>query len=158
MVKLILKLAILALIANALYQVVPPFYTNWKFRDALKELASFSQRRSIDQILDRCVVLAKEHDLALERTDFTVQKGRTVTTIDTSVHRRPEVHPGQAAPASVPRARRRRSPALRLAHSLAPGRSTAARSTPRRAATSARSSPSIATVLSREAEPRAIVT
>ena len=41
MVKLVLKLAILGLIANALYQVVPPFYTNWKFRDALKELAGF---------------------------------------------------------------------------------------------------------------------
>jgi hypothetical protein len=84
MVKLVLKLAILGLIANALYQVVPPFYTNWKFRDALKELASFSQRKSVDEILDRCVILAKEHDLALDRTDFTIQKGRAITTIDTS--------------------------------------------------------------------------
>src|SRR5689334_4835648 len=84
MVKLVLKLAILGLIANALYQVVPPFYTNWKFRDALKELASFSQRKSVDEILDRCVLIAKEHDLALDRTDFTVNKGRVVTTIDTS--------------------------------------------------------------------------
>jgi hypothetical protein len=84
MVKLILKLAILGLICNALYQVVPPFYTNWKFRDALKELASFSQRKSVDEILDRCVLLAKEQGLALDRTDFAVQKGKLITTIDTS--------------------------------------------------------------------------
>ena len=83
MVKLVLKLALLGLLANAFYQVVPPFYTSWKFRDALKELASFSQRRSVDEILDRCVLIAKDHDLALDRTDFTVVKGKMVTTIDT---------------------------------------------------------------------------
>jgi len=84
MVKLVIKLAIVALIANALYQVVPRFYNNWKFQDALKELATFSQRRSVDEIVDRCVLIAKDHDLALDRADFTVNKGKMVTTIDTS--------------------------------------------------------------------------
>jgi hypothetical protein len=84
MVKLVLKLAIFGLIANALYQVVPPFYTSWKFKDALKELATFSQRLSVEEIQDRCVRIAKEHDLALDRTDFTVTKGKPITVIDTS--------------------------------------------------------------------------
>ena len=41
MVKLTIKLAIVGLIANALYQVVPSYYTNWQFKDALKELATY---------------------------------------------------------------------------------------------------------------------
>ena len=41
MVKLTIKLVIVGLIANALFQVVPPYYTNWQFTDALKELATF---------------------------------------------------------------------------------------------------------------------
>ena len=41
MVKVTIKLAIVGLIANALYQVVPPYYTNWQFNDALKELATY---------------------------------------------------------------------------------------------------------------------
>jgi len=35
MVKLTIKLAIVGLIINALYQVVPSYYTNWQFQDAL---------------------------------------------------------------------------------------------------------------------------
>ena len=41
MVKVTIKLAIVGLIANALFQVVPHYYTNWQFNDALKELATY---------------------------------------------------------------------------------------------------------------------
>jgi hypothetical protein len=86
MVKLVIKLAIVALIANALYHVVPPYYNNWKFQDALKELATFPGfRATLPQVLDKCERIAKEHDLDLTRDDFVVVMpvgGRT-TTIDT---------------------------------------------------------------------------
>ena len=74
MVKLSIKLAIVALLANAAYQVVPPFYTNWKFRDAIKELASFPGfRATVPQVLDKAEKIAREHDLDLTRDDFTVK-------------------------------------------------------------------------------------
>jgi hypothetical protein len=89
MVKLTIKLAIVALIANALYQVVPPYYTNWQFTDALKELATFPGfRPTVPQVLDKCERLAKTYDLDLKRDDFDVRLagvgGVTTTTIDVS--------------------------------------------------------------------------
>jgi hypothetical protein len=89
MVKLTIKLAIFGLIANALFQVVPPYYTNWQFTDALKELANFpGNRTTLPQVLDKCERIAKSHDLDLTRADFDVKmsgtgKART-TTIDVS--------------------------------------------------------------------------
>ena len=86
MVKLVIKLAIVALIGHALYQVVPPYYNNWKFQDALKELATFpGYRATLPQVLDKCERIAKEHDLELTKDDFEVhlgEKGKG-TTIDT---------------------------------------------------------------------------
>jgi hypothetical protein len=86
MVKVVIKLAIVALIANALYRVVPPYYNNWKFRDALKEVATFpGYKATLPQVLDKCERVAKDHDLDLTRDDFVVvmAAGSKTTTIDT---------------------------------------------------------------------------
>jgi hypothetical protein len=89
MVKLTIKLAIAALIANALFQVVPSFYTNWQFTDALKELATFpGTRATLPQVLDKCERIAKSYGLDLTREDFDVKLagvgGVTTTTINVS--------------------------------------------------------------------------
>ena len=74
MVKLTIKLAIVALIANALYQVVPSYYTDWQFQDAMKELATYpGYRATLPQVLDKCEKIAKAYDLDLTRTDFDVK-------------------------------------------------------------------------------------
>ena len=89
MVKLTIKLAIVGLIINALYQVVPSYYTNWQFQDALKELATYpGYRATRPQVLDKCERIAKSYDLDLARTDFDVKMagvgGVRTTTIDVS--------------------------------------------------------------------------
>jgi hypothetical protein len=89
MVKLTIKLLIVGLIANALYQVVPSYYTNWQFTDALKELATFpGHRATLPQVLDKCEKIAKSYELDLTREDFEVKLagvgGVTTTTIDVS--------------------------------------------------------------------------
>jgi hypothetical protein len=87
MVKLILKLAVLLLVANGLYQAVPPFYNNWKFQDALKELATYPGfEPTTAMVLDKCERIAHDHNLDLTRDDFVVRlgvKGKTPTVIDT---------------------------------------------------------------------------
>ena len=87
MVKLVIKLVLFGLFANAAYQVVPPYYTNWKFRDAIKEVATFpGYRATLPQVLDKCEKVAKEHELELTREDFEVKlagaNGSRITTID----------------------------------------------------------------------------
>jgi hypothetical protein len=89
MVKLTIKLVIVALLANALYQVVPYYYQSWKFSDAMKELATFpGYRATLPQVLDKCEKIAREHELDLKREDFDVKMagvgGSKVTTIDVS--------------------------------------------------------------------------
>jgi hypothetical protein len=86
MVKVTLKLAVCALIAYAGFQGIPPYYNNWKFTDALKELATFpGYRATLPQVLEKCERIAREHDLELTKDDFEVvlgEKGKG-TTIDT---------------------------------------------------------------------------
>jgi hypothetical protein len=89
MVKLTIKLLIVGLIANALYQVVPAYYTNWQFTDAMKELATYPGfRPTLPQVLDKCEKIAKTFDLDLKAADFDVKMagvgGAKVTTIDVS--------------------------------------------------------------------------
>jgi hypothetical protein len=88
MVKTVLKLAVVGLLANAAFQVVPPFYNNYKFEDALTELATFPPRRvTVQQMMDRCARLAEAHDLELRPTDFQVQlagQGSSTARIQTA--------------------------------------------------------------------------
>jgi hypothetical protein len=103
MVKLTIKLAIVGLIANALFQVVPFYYTNWQFTDAMKELASFPGRRTtLPQVLDKAERIAKAHDLDLTRADFDIKLagvgGVKTTTIDVSYEVVMKPIPGRAMP------------------------------------------------------------
>jgi hypothetical protein len=89
MVKLTIKLAIVGLIANALYQVVPSYYTNWQFRDSLKELATYpGYGATVPKMQEKCEKIAKSYDLDLTRDDFDVKLtgvgGAKTTTIDVS--------------------------------------------------------------------------
>ena len=89
MVKVTIKLAIVGLIANALFQVVPPFYTNWQFNDALKELATYpGSFATVPAVLVKCERIAKQHGLALTQSDFDVKLAAPgsgkFTTIDVS--------------------------------------------------------------------------
>jgi hypothetical protein len=103
MVKLTIKLALVALVINALYQVVPSYYTNWQFNDALKELATYpGYRATLPQVLDKCEKLAKAYELDLTRADFDVKMpgvgGAKTTTIDVSYEVVLKPFPGHAQP------------------------------------------------------------
>jgi hypothetical protein len=101
MVKLTLKLAVVGLIANALYQVVPPFYTSWQFSDAMKELAAYpGWRATVPTMQQRCAKIAKEHGLELVGDDFEVKLtgvgNAQVATIDVSYEVVMKPIPGRA--------------------------------------------------------------
>jgi hypothetical protein len=99
MVKLTIKLAIFGLLANAAYQVVPPYYNHWQFQDALKELASFPGRRTtVEQVKARCAKIAEEYNLDLRPADFEVRlagQGQPTASIDTAYSLELKPIPGQ---------------------------------------------------------------
>jgi hypothetical protein len=74
MVKLTIKLAIVALIANALYQVVPPYYANLQFTEAMKELAAYpGWRETVPTLKLKSAKIAKEHGIELGPEDFDIK-------------------------------------------------------------------------------------
>jgi len=74
MVKVTIKLVIVALIANALWQVVPPYYTNLQFNEAMKEVAAFpGWRETMPTVKVKCAKIAKEYGLDRGPEDFDVK-------------------------------------------------------------------------------------
>lgn len=104
MVKVTIKLVIVALIANALFQTVPHYYTHWQFTDAMKELASYpgGYQATLPRVLDKCERIAKEHGLDLTRSDFDVKLRGTgdaqTATIDVSYEVIMKPIPGRPQP------------------------------------------------------------
>jgi hypothetical protein len=105
MVKLTIKLAIVALIANALYQTVPYYYTNWQFQDALKELATYPGHPStttLPAVQLKAERIAKAHGLPLTRDDFDIKLATPgsskTTTIDVSYEVVMKPIPGRPMP------------------------------------------------------------
>ena len=67
MVRKALQVAVFLLLANAVYQAAPVSLRHYKFKDALQELALFSQKLTDAELIDRVMVLADEHNVPLDR-------------------------------------------------------------------------------------------
>ena len=74
MIRRLVQLAIFLFFANALYQTVPIALHQFQFKDALQDLALFSQKASDQELVDRVMTLAEEHSIPLERDYVTVQR------------------------------------------------------------------------------------
>jgi|SRR5688572_7579789 hypothetical protein len=103
MVKVTIKLAIVALIANALYQTVPYYYTHWQFQDAMKELATYPGHQArLPAVLQKAERIAREHGLELTKEDFDIKLAgpgnSKTTTIDVSYEVVMKPIPGRPMP------------------------------------------------------------
>jgi hypothetical protein len=74
MIRKLLKVAVFLLIANAVYQVAPATIHYLKFKDAVGELALFSQKATDAELVDRVMALAEENSIPLEREYVEVQR------------------------------------------------------------------------------------
>jgi hypothetical protein len=103
MVKVTLKLAVVALIANALYQTVPHYYTHWQFGDAMKELATYPGfRPTVPMVQLKAEKIAREYGLPLTKDDFEIKLfppgASQLTTIDVSYEVVMKPIPGRTQP------------------------------------------------------------
>jgi hypothetical protein len=74
MIRKLLKIAVFLLIANALYQVAPVTLHYYQFRDALQELALYSQKSTDAELINRVLRLAEEHSVPVEPQDVGVRR------------------------------------------------------------------------------------
>lgn len=74
MIKLLLKLAIVALLGNAAYRIGSEYLTYINFRDGVRDAAMFKART--DEELSRLVMeLAEEYDVPLDESDLEIERG-----------------------------------------------------------------------------------
>ena len=84
MARKIVKLAILLVIANALYRFIPVYFHYQQFKDAVHETALFSRGRTDAQIIDQVMDLAAKYQIPLDREYVQVRHENERTLIDAS--------------------------------------------------------------------------
>lgn len=94
MIRKLVKLAIFLLIANGVYRVIPPTIHYYKFKDAVQELALFSQKTPDAELIDRVMALAEENNVPLDRDYVQIRRSNGQLLIDASYVESMAVLPG----------------------------------------------------------------
>jgi len=93
-IKKLIQLAIFLLMANALYRVAPVSIHYFKFKDALHELALFSQKTTDAELTDHVMALADENSIPLDREWVQIKRPNGQLVIDVSYVETMKVLPG----------------------------------------------------------------
>jgi hypothetical protein len=91
--KLLIKLAITALLANAMFRVGTEYVVHYKFRDLVREAAMF-QAKSEDDLRDRVIEIANANGVPQSVDKFTVRRNGRQSIINGTYTKKIEVVPG----------------------------------------------------------------
>jgi hypothetical protein len=98
MIRLIIKLAIAALVANAAWRVGSAYMSFYRFKDAVTETAQFGVDKTEDQLRQRVLELAGDYGLPITENSFSVRKEEARTYLTGSYTQPVEVVPGYRYP------------------------------------------------------------
>jgi hypothetical protein len=96
--KTLVKLALLAIVANATWHVFTVYSAHWKFLDGIQYAAQFRGDKSDEQIRQQVLEIAAQAELPIDEGQLTVTHAETRTTIDTAYTRTIELFPGFTYP------------------------------------------------------------
>jgi hypothetical protein len=82
MIKFLVKLAIVALLANAAWRVGSAYASYYKFKDAVQETTVYGPDKTDAQLRARIMELATEFDLAIAEDSFTIRRELNHTIVD----------------------------------------------------------------------------
>jgi len=71
--KLIVRLAVVALLANACYHIGSQYLTHIKLRDAIRDAAMFKARNDTE-LLTRIMALAEQYEVPLEEENLSIER------------------------------------------------------------------------------------
>lgn len=97
MIKLLIKLAIVALIANAGYHIGSEYLTYIKFRDDIRDAAMFKAKSDVD-LMARILDLAVRYELPVSEENITIERKERQVTIDGWYDKPIEVVPNYTYP------------------------------------------------------------
>lgn len=72
-IKLLIKLAIVALLANGVYHVGSEYLTYVKFRDGIRDAAMFKAKNDTE-LMARIVELAEHYEIPLDQENVTIER------------------------------------------------------------------------------------
>ena len=98
MIKLLIKLAIVALVANAAWHIMAAYTSYYKFKDAVQQTTLFGNDKSVEQIKNRVLSLASDYDLPIGEDDVTVKREQLHTVVDGSYTKTLDLLPGYSRP------------------------------------------------------------
>jgi hypothetical protein len=75
MFRVLIKLAIAALVIHAAWRVGSTFWRYYQFEDALQELAQFSESRTDKQLCDQAMEKAANLGVPIAADDLTIRRG-----------------------------------------------------------------------------------
>jgi hypothetical protein len=82
MFKLLIKLAVAGLIANAAWRLGSAYAGYYKFEDAVQQTTQFGPDRSDAELRDRILELAAQYDVPLAEDGFTIERVENHTIVD----------------------------------------------------------------------------
>ncbi len=94
MLRLLLKLAIAALIANAAWRAGSTYVTFYRFKDAVTETAQYSKGKSDNDVRRRVLALASDYDVPLAEAALTVRRQDLHTFVNASYTQPVDLFPG----------------------------------------------------------------
>ena len=81
MVKLLVKLAVVALLATAAYQIGAGYLTFIKFQDDVRDAAIFKAKTDAE-LTTRMLALAQQYEIPLEEENVNIERDGRVVKID----------------------------------------------------------------------------
>jgi hypothetical protein len=97
-IKTIVKLAFVALMANAAWQAFTVYWAHFKFRDSVESTTQFRGDRTDAQLRDRILELAAQFDVPVSDEDLAIHVVDNHTLVDSSYTRRVEFVPSFSYP------------------------------------------------------------
>ena len=94
MIKLILKLAVVALLANATWRVGSAYLAHYKFIDSVEQASLFRGNKGDDVLRQRVFDLASDYDIPVAEDDVTLRSVDNRTVIEGMYSRIIELAPG----------------------------------------------------------------
>jgi hypothetical protein len=94
MIRTLLKLAVVALVANAAWHVFGAFLPNYKLQDGVRYTAQHRGQMSDEALQERILDLATQFDVPLKEADVSVTHKDNQTLVDLSYVRTIELAPG----------------------------------------------------------------
>ena len=98
MLKLLIKLALAALVANAAYRLGTAYLSYYRFTDAVAQTAQFGSDRSRAQLHRRVIELASQYDVPLAEDGFTIRRDENHTIVDGGYTQPVDLLPGYRHP------------------------------------------------------------